>query len=134
MQISRIQAPTMRTLNKPAVPPKTDPPEPPQGPSRKAFLEGAEIGAAHFGIPAVAGLLVPAHGFWAGAVAGVAVSAVRAGGFSRENAGAMVSAGLIGAFAGHAGARFGLTGAVAAAGIGAAYCGLQMVRNDIEGR
>lgn len=124
----------MRTLNKPAAPPKSDPPEPPQGPSRQAFLEGVQVGAAHFGVPAVAGLLMPAHGFLAGAVAGVAVSAVRAGGFSRENAGAMVSAGLLGAFAGHAGARFGLTGAVAAAGIGALYCGLQMVRNDMEGR
>ncbi|MBX3169970.1 MAG: hypothetical protein KF760_21375 [Candidatus Eremiobacteraeota bacterium] len=131
MQISRFQTPSMRTLNKPSAPPKTDPPEPP---SRQAFLEGAQVGAAHFGVPAVAGLLIPAHGFLAGAVAGVAVSAVRAGGFSRENAGAMVSAGLIGAFAGHAGARFGLTGAVGAAGLGALYCGLQMVRNDMEGR
>lgn len=121
-------------LDKPSAPPKTDPPEPPQGPSRQAFLEGAEIGAAHFGAPALAGLLVPGHGFLVGAAAGVAVSAVRAGGFSRENAGAMVSAGLIGAFARHAGARFGLTGAMAAAGIGALYCGLQMVRNDMEGR
>ncbi len=134
MQISRFQAPSVRILNKPAAPPKSDPPEPPQGPSRQAFLEGVQVGAAHFGAPAVAGLLMPAHGFLAGAVAGVAVSAVRAGGFSRENAGAMVSAGLIGAFAGHAGSRFGATGALAAAGIGALYCGLQMVRNDIEGR
>lgn len=134
MQISRFQAPTVRTLDKPTAPPKADPPEPPQKPSRQAFLDGAEIGAAHFGAPALAGLLMPAHGFLAGAVAGVAVSAVRAGGFSRENAGAMVSAGLIGGLAGHAGARFGLGGAVAAAGIGALYCGLQMVRNDMEGR
>ena len=123
----------MRSLKQPSQPPKSDPPESPR-PNREAFLRGAEVGAAHFGVPAVAGLLVPAHGFLAGAVAGVAVSAVRAGGFSRENAGAMVSAGLIGAFAGHAGARFGLTGAVAAAGIGALYCGLQMVRNEMEGR
>jgi hypothetical protein len=132
MQISRFQAPTPRSLNKPNVPPKSGPPEPP---SRKAaFLDGAQIGAAHFGAPALAGLLVPGHGFLVGAAAGVAVSAVRAGGFSRENAGAIVSAGLIGGLAGHAGARFGLGGAVAAAGLGAVYCGLQMVRNDMEGR
>jgi len=126
MQIQRFQ-PTHQQLPKLAHKPQQqpeDPQEPSKGPSDKsAFLEGAKLGAAHFGVPALAGLLVPQHPFLAGAVAGAAVVAVRAGGFAKENRGAMISAAIVGGLSGYAGGHFGLPGVVGATALGALSMG-----------
>ena len=104
--------------------PLPDPQEPNKGPSDKSpFLEGAKLGAAHFGAPALAGMLIPQHPFLAGAVAGAVVVAVRAGGFSRENRGAMISAAIVGGLSGYAGGHFGLPGVLGATALGALSMG-----------
>lgn len=121
MQIQRFQ-PTLRQLPKSPAPQQPDP-EPSKGPSdKRPFLEGAAIGAAHFGAPALVGMLVPQHPFLAGAVVGAAVTVIRAGGFARENRGAMLSAAIVGGLAGYAGGHFGLPGVIGATGLGALSC------------
>ncbi|MBT9585358.1 hypothetical protein IV102_18590 [bacterium] len=96
-------------------------------------MEGSKIGLVQFGVPAMVGLLIPSHPYVGGALAGAAVVTGRAGGFVRENLGATISGALIGALAGHASARFGLTGALAAAGIGALAVGAQAARQSESG-
>lgn len=123
MQIQRLQN-TPRQL--PKVANKPQPEEPSKGPSDKSpFLEGAQLGAVHFGVPALAGLLVPQHPFLLGAAAGAAVVAVRAGGFVKENMGAMASAALLGGLCGYAGGHFGVAGVIGATALGALQMGLQ---------
>ena len=124
MQIQKFQN-TPRQLPK-LTNHKQEPHEPSKGPSDKSpFLEGVQLGAAHFGVPALAGLLVPQHPFLAGAVAGAAVVAVRAGGFARENRGAMISAAIVGGLSGYAGGHFGMPGVLGATTLGALSMGLQ---------
>jgi len=120
MQIQRFQpipGKFPKVSNKPQ--PENSPQEASKGPSDKsAFLEGAKLGAVHFGVPSFVGMLVPQHPFLAGAVAGAAVVAVRAGGFSKENRGAMISAAIVGGLSGYAGGHFGLPGVVGATALG----------------
>lgn len=123
MHIQRLQN-TPRQLPKLANKSRLEPEEASKGPSDKsAFLEGAKLGAVHFGVPALAGLLVPQHPFLAGAVAGAAVVVARAGGFAKENRGATISAAIVGGLAGYAGGHFGLPGVVGAAALGALSMG-----------
>lgn len=125
MQIQKFQG-SARQLPKLANQPQTEPEEASKGPSDKSpFLEGVQLGAAHFGVPALAGLLVPQHPFLAGAVAGAAVVAVRAGGFVKENRGAMISAAIVGGLSGYAGGHFGLPGVLGATALGGLSMGLQ---------
>ncbi len=123
MQIQRFQ-PTPRLPQKLANQPQPEPKEARKGPSDKsAFLEGASLGAVHFGAPALAGMLVPQHPFLVGALAGAAVVAIRAGGFSKENRGAMISAAIVGGLSGYAGGHFGLPGVLGATALGALSMG-----------
>ena len=125
MQIQRFQPTQPHRFPKLAQKPEAhDPQEPNKGPSDKSpFLEGAKLGAAHFGVPSLAGMLVPQHPFLVGALAGAAVVAVRAGGFSKENRGAMVSAAIVGGLSGYAGGHFGLPGVLGATALGALSMG-----------
>ena len=135
----------MKIQSRPPVlstPPTSPTPPAPAAPSEtvelsrgQIFWEGAKVGLLHFGVPAVAGLVVPGHGQLAGAVAGTAVGVARAHGSQVPGAltTGVVGGMFFGAAAGGA-SRLGLLGALGITGLGVLAFGMAALQNDMTRR